>query len=71
MVVYESIIVVNGALAAHTDTDESAALLHARRVAEHLGLAVDPDMDADAVQEVLIDDDRVAYADVAVERRLY
>lgn len=72
MVVYETIIVVDGAVHARIEQDEQSAVQYAAHIAwAYLGLSVHANDSADAVQEVLIDDDRVAYADVAVERRLY
>ena len=73
MVVYETIIVVNGEVHARITEDEKSALQYAEHIAwAYLGLATrSRNAGADAVQEMIIDDDRVAYADVAVERRLY
>jgi hypothetical protein len=73
MVVYETIIVVNGEVHARITEDEKSALQYAEHIAwAYLGRATASRNDtADAVQEMIIDDDRVAYADVAVERRLY
>jgi hypothetical protein len=72
MVVYETIVVVNGEVHATIEQEEKAAINYAAHIGwTYLGVAVHAKDSADAVQEVLIDDDRVAYADVAVERRLY
>lgn len=72
MVVYETIIVVDGEVHACIEQEERIAVQYAAHIAwAYLGLSVHANDGADTLQERIIDDERVAYADVAVERRLY
>ena len=71
MKVYRTIIVVNGEVRGRVEQDKGEALEYARHVARwYLGIDSNT-QDADALQERIIDDERVAYADVAVEEVLY
>lgn len=72
MVVYETIIIMGSEVRARITDNERDAVEYAQHVARwYLGLEVSNTRDADTLQERIIDDERVAYADVAVERRLY
>ena len=71
MRVYRTVIVVNGEVRGRIEQDKREALEYARHVARwYLGIDTNT-QDADTMQERIINDDRVAYADVAVEEVLY
>lgn len=72
MVVYETIVVMGSEVRARICDNERDAVEYAQHVARwYLGIDASNTRDADMLQERIIDDERVAYADVAVERRLY